>query len=83
MAESDIQAVTEPISSVNIRWRHRRRMAYCAIVGGMAVPVLAIIFKVEISGWAIPFYGFCGIVVGAYIGGAVVDDKWQKPPDKQ
>ena len=60
------------------RWKHRRRMAYSATAGGLLVPVLAIIFSAEISGWAIPFYGFCGVVVGAYIGGSVVDDRWQK-----
>lgn len=53
-------------------------MAYSATAGGLLVPVLAIIFSAEISGWAIPFYGFCGVVVGAYIGGSVVDDRWQK-----
>lgn len=26
-----------------------------------------------------PFYLFIGTVVGAYIGFATVDDKWQKP----
>ncbi len=60
------------------RWLHRRRMAYSALIGALVVPVLAILFNTDISGWAIAFYGFCGIVVGAYIGGVVADDHLQK-----
>lgn len=70
------------------RWRNRRRMAWWSLVSGLAFPVLLLLSPVAcatLSAIAGPFYLFVGAVVGAYIGFATVDDKWQgygrtKPP---
>lgn len=61
----------------NDRWKHRRRMAYGAFLGGMAFPVLVLI-NTDVSEIAVSFYTFVGAIVGAYIGFATADDKWQK-----
>lgn len=70
------------------RWRNRRRMAWWSLVSGLAFPVLLLLSPAAcptLSAIAGPFYLFVGAVVGAYIGFATVDDKWQgygrtKPP---
>lgn len=62
------------------RWRNRRRMAWWSLVSGLAFPVLLLLSPAAcptLSAIAGPFYLFVGAVVGAYIGFATVDDKWQ------
>lgn len=63
------------------RWRIRRRMAWYSLFAGLLYPALLVIVDgTALSTISIPFYGFVTTVVVAYIGGAVVDDKWQRPP---
>ena len=60
------------------RWKNRRRMAWLSLVAGLAFPVLLLVTASEqLGAVAAPFYIFVGAVVGAYIGFATVDDKWQ------
>ena len=60
------------------RWKHRRRMAYASIVGGMTYPLLVWASdSALLADMAGPFYVFVGIAIGAYVGFATVDDKWQ------
>ena len=60
------------------RWRHRRAMAWAAFVGSMLFPILVLAGVGDaLAGIAGPFYVFTGAVVGAYIGFATVDDRWQ------
>lgn len=60
------------------RWKNRRRMAWAALVAGLAFPVLLLLTQSDqLGALAGPFYVFVGAVVGAYIGFATVDDKWQ------
>lgn len=62
------------------RWRNRRRMAWLAFVGGMAYPVLLLAgYGRDLADLAWPFYTFVSAVVGAYIGFATMDDRWQRP----
>ena len=61
------------------RWKHRRRMAYASLTGGLAFPLLILgTDSVNLVGMAGAFYAFVGAVVGAYVGFAALDDKWQK-----
>lgn len=63
------------------RWKNRRRMAWLALIAGLAFPVLLLATdSQQLGAVAMPFYTFVGLVVGAYIGFATVDDKWQQPP---
>ena len=59
------------------RWKNRRQMAWFAFLFALALPLLEGLGLVnsDLAGTAITF---CGTVVSVYIGGAVVDDKWQK-----
>lgn len=60
------------------RWKNRRIMAWASLVAGLAFPALLLFTKSTALGdIAFPFYSFIGMVVSAYILGAVVDDKWQ------
>ena len=60
------------------RWKNRRRMAWLALVAGLLFPVLLLATEsYQLGAVAGPFYIFVGAVVGAYIGFATVDDKWQ------
>jgi uncharacterized membrane protein len=64
---------------MNDRWKNRRRMAWLALVGGMAFPAIILITdSTQLGAIAWPFYTFVGAVVGAYVGFATADDKWQK-----
>jgi hypothetical protein len=65
------------------RWKHRRRMAYIALVATLIVTYLCL-FKVDkerladlevIVTW---FYVTMGSIIGAYVGFATLDDKWRK-----
>lgn len=62
------------------RWKNRRRMAWISLLSGVGFPSLILASEsATLSAIAIPFYSFVSLVVVTYIGGAVVDDKWQKP----
>lgn len=64
------------------RWKHRRRMAYIALLSILAVTYI-IFYKLSIPklkvlsdviNW---FYITMGSIVGAYMGFATLDDKWK------
>lgn len=60
----------------NRHWRNRRRMAWIALLGGMAYPALVLVTDNDaIAGIAPHYYLFAGAVVGAYIGFATWGDK--------
>jgi hypothetical protein len=61
------------------RWKNRRRMAWVSLVAGLSFPLLLLVTdSKQLGDIAMPFYMFVSAVVGAYIGFATVDDKWQK-----
>ena len=61
------------------RWRNRRRMAWLSMLAGLLFPLLLLVTEsAQLGLIATPFYVFVGMVVTAYIGGAVVDDHWQQ-----
>jgi len=65
------------------RWKNRRRMAWLAMAGGLAFPLLVLFTASEqVSGIAAAFYTFVGAVVGAYVGFATWDDKNFKGKDE-
>jgi len=67
--------MTEPTD----RWRNRRKMAWLSMLAGLLFPLLLLVTEsAQLSQIATPFYVFVGMVVTAYIGGAVVDDHWQQ-----
>jgi len=59
------------------KWKHRRRFAYAGVVSGLLFPFL-VMFDKDVIGIAAPFYTFVTLTITVFIGGAVVDDKWQK-----
>jgi hypothetical protein len=64
------------------RWQNRRRMAWISLTAGLAYPLLVLFTdSLQLKDIAVPFYLFVSSVVGAYIGFATIDDKWQKDPD--
>lgn len=57
------------------RWKNRRRMAWLALIAGLAFPVLLLFTEsAQLGAVAGAFYGFAGAVVAAYIGFATWDD---------
>ena len=61
------------------RWKNRRRMAWTALVAALLFPLLVLWTESDqLGAVAGAFYVFVSAVVGAYIGFATVDDKWQK-----
>lgn len=61
------------------RWTNRRRMAWLALIAGLLFPVLILFTNNhELGSIAGAFYMFVSAVVGAYIGFATIDDKWNK-----
>lgn len=61
------------------RWKNRRAMAWLALAAGLLFPVLLLATESpQLGAVAVPFYVFVGAVVGAYIGFATADDKWQQ-----
>ena len=57
------------------RWKNRRRMAWLAMIGGLAFPLLVLFTSSDqVSALAAAFYTFVGMVVGAYVGFATWDD---------
>ena len=65
------------------RWKHRRRMAYLAMLSVMLItyclmfkmPVEKIKVLENIITW---YYITMGSIIGAYLGFATLDDKWKK-----
>ncbi len=67
--------MTEPTD----RWRNRRKMAWLSMLAGLLLPLLLLVTEsARLCLIATSFYVFVGMVVTAYIGGAVVDDHWQQ-----
>ena len=65
------------------RWVNRRRMAWISLTAGLIFPLLILFTdSTQLKDIAVPFYMFVSAVVGAYIGFATVDDKWQKDPNE-
>ena len=63
------------------RWINRRRMAWISLISGLCYPLLALYTESQVLvDLSMVFYTFITAVVGAYIGFATVDDKWQKEP---
>jgi hypothetical protein len=61
------------------RWKNRRHMAWVCMVAGVGYPLLVLgTNSRELGEIAVPFYMFIASVVGAYIGFATIDDRWQK-----
>lgn len=64
---------------MNDRWRNRRAMAWLSLLAGLGYPLLMLgAESSQLGAIAGTFYMFVGTVVGAYIGFATIDDKWQK-----
>jgi hypothetical protein len=60
------------------RWKNRRSMAWISLASGLLFPLLLLATESDqLGAVAGPFYIFVGAVVGAYIGFATVDDRWQ------
>lgn len=65
------------------RWKNRRRMAWLALLAGLAFPLLLLYTdSAQLGAVAAPFYTFAGAVVVAYVGFATWDDKSQQPKDQ-
>jgi hypothetical protein len=57
------------------RWKNRRKMAWLSMLAGLLFPLLILASESPTLGQiALPFYGFIGAVVAAYIGFATYDD---------
>jgi len=58
-----------------MRWKNRRRMAWCATIGGLSFPLIGLaVDDASFLGQIAPsFYFFTGAIVGAYIGFATID----------
>lgn len=64
------------------RWKNRRAMAWLAFIASLLFPLLLLVPEMKgvdkLIEIASMFYMFTTGVVGAYIGFATFDDKWQK-----
>jgi di/tricarboxylate transporter len=57
------------------RWKNRRRMAWAALLGGLAFPLLLLWSESDqLGSVAGAFYVFVGAVLASYFGWATVDD---------
>ncbi len=57
------------------RWKNRRRMAWLALLAGLAFPCLLLYTdSTQLGAVAGAFYTFAGAVVASYIGWATWDD---------
>lgn len=57
------------------RWKNRRRMAWLALLAGLAFPALVLFTESQqLGAVAAPFYLFVTGVVASYIGWAAWDD---------
>jgi hypothetical protein len=73
-----IQTLSDPTKPRD-RWRHRRAMAWAALLAGLLFPGLLLwTDSAQLGAVAAPFYVFVGGIVAAYIGFATADDKWQR-----
>jgi hypothetical protein len=65
------------------RWKNRRAMAWIALIVGCVYP-FAVLFSdsTGLAEIAASVYLFLSAIVGAYIGFATLDDKWQ-PDEKE
>ena len=71
------------ITTSNLRWTNRRRMAWISLLSGVGYPLLVLLTdSAQLKDIAGSFYMFVGAVVGSYIGFATVDDKWMKDASK-
>jgi hypothetical protein len=53
-------------------------MAWAALIAGLCYPLLLLVTSSDqLGAIAGPFYIFVSAVVGAYVGFATVDDRWQ------
>jgi hypothetical protein len=65
------------------RWKNRRKMAWLSMIAGLFFPLLILATESPTLGQiALPFYGFIGAVVAAYIGFATYDDTHTNNPDR-
>lgn len=65
------------------RWKNRRRMAWLALIAGLAFPVLLLFTEsAQLGAVAGAFYAFAGAVVASYIGWATAEDMKFGPPSK-
>jgi hypothetical protein len=63
------------------RWKNRRRMAWLALLAGLAFPLLLLYTESDqLGSVAGAFYVFVSAVVASYIGWASWDDKNFKGP---
>jgi hypothetical protein len=61
------------------RWKNRRRMAWLALLAGLAFPLLLLYTESEqLGAVAGAFYVFVSAVVASYIGWATIDDTQTK-----
>jgi len=61
------------------RWVNRRRMAWLALLAGLAYPVLLLLTESDqVAGVAMPFYTFVTGVLASYFGWATWDDVAQR-----
>ncbi|MFP4104833.1 MAG: hypothetical protein ACLFVU_01990 [Phycisphaerae bacterium] len=65
----------EPHPKPADRWKHRRRMAYAALAGMIAFPLLALVADGSALGpLAWPLYLSLGAIVAVYTGASTYDD---------
>ena len=66
------------------RWKNRRSMAWISIVAGLLFPALLLVTESDqLGAIAGPFYIFVSAVVGAYVGFATLDDRWERDSYRQ
>lgn len=67
------------------RWKNRRKMAWLAMLAGLAFPLLLLYTESDqLGAVATPFYVFVGMVVSTYIGFATYEDvNIHKPENTQ
>ncbi len=72
----------------NLKWKHRRRMAYIALFSILAITILSLFFVSverlavlkEVITW---FYFVMGSIIGTYAGFASIEEWKKKPFEKQ
>lgn len=61
------------------RWANRRAMAWISVVASLLFPALLLVTESDqLGAIAGPFYIFTSAVVGAYVGFATLDDRWER-----
>jgi hypothetical protein len=75
--------MTDQHPQPTIRWKHRRRMAYMALITAIIVLFL-VLFVVDKEKLALlddiitGYYLFAASIIGAYVGFSTFDDKWNQ-----